>query len=315
VHLRAVVPDDIERLAEIGTASNEAGGVPRAFSATELAEELDDDRIALATDTRVAVLDDTTIGFAYTYLLPASHDLERCYVLGSVDPAHRCRGAGRALLAWGVARARERFVTDDRQRVIRVDAPETDTSRRRLHERMGFVPVRWFEELLRPLDPLPPQTTVEGLRIEPWPDDRDDEIRAARDASFADHWGSSPMDPTDWHVIVRGHGARPDLSFVGVDAATGAVVAHCINHRYEEEDEMLGRREAWIENLGTVPAWRGRGVATALIAASMHAFAGAGATHAALGVDAESLTGAGHLYTSLGFALVRRSVTSEIAVS
>jgi len=62
-------------------------------------------------------------------------------------------------------------------------------------------------------------------------------------------------------------------------------------------------------------AWRGRGVASALVVRSLQAFEAAGLSHAALGVDGDNPTGAAHLYRSLGFEPHRRSVTYEIAVA
>ena len=57
--------------------------------------------------------------------------------------------------------------------------------------------------------------------------------------------------------MTRGYGSRLDLSFIALDEE-GAVVAHCLNKRFEADDELLGRSDAWIDNLGTLRAWRGR---------------------------------------------------------
>jgi ribosomal protein S18 acetylase RimI-like enzyme len=92
-------------------------------------------------------------------------------------------------------------------------------------------------------------------------------------------------------------------------------VGACLNHRYEADDAVHGRREGWIMSLSTLPQWRGRGIASALIERSLHTFAGAGLTHAAIGVDGDSPTGAARLYRSLGFEPLRRSITSQIEVA
>jgi ribosomal protein S18 acetylase RimI-like enzyme len=59
----------------------------------------------------------------------------------------------------------------------------------------------------------------------------------------------------------------------------------------------------WINSVGTRRAWRGRGVATALLQEVLHAAAGAedGLERAILGVDAENPTGALRVYRALGF--------------
>ncbi|MEZ5342639.1 MAG: GNAT family N-acetyltransferase [Acidimicrobiales bacterium] len=176
----------------------------------------------------------------------------------------------------------------------------------RLHRRqpgavqLDLVPVRYNEELLRPLSDLPPLPNVDGIRIVPWPADRDEEIRHAKNNAFRDHWGSTPSSEANWQQQVHGFGGRPDWSFIALNA-NGDVVAHCLNSRYEADDELLGRRDGWINNLGTLAAYRGRGIASALIAHSLRAFAKAGMTHASIGVDSANPTGAAELYRSLGF--------------
>ncbi len=134
------------------------------------------------------------------------------------------------------------------------------------------------------------------------------------DAAFADHWGSTPITPDRWHQEVRGFGARLDLSFVAVDDATGDIVSYCLNKRFEADDAVNGRKDGWIDQLGTLAQWRGRGLASQLIVASLHAFAADGLTHASIGVDSESPTGAARLYRRLGFEPVQRAIDYEIVV-
>jgi ribosomal protein S18 acetylase RimI-like enzyme len=173
--------------------------------------------------------------------------------------------------------------------------------------------VRWFEELRRPLTDLPPPGEVDGITIVPWPDERDDELLSVRNAAFADHWGSTPISPATWNDHTHGFGSRPDLSFIAVDADDRAV-GISVNARYEADDEVTGRRDGWIMTLGTLAEYRGRGIASALIVASLHAFAAADLTHAALGVDSDSPTGAARLYRALGFQPAERSCRYQLEV-
>ena len=69
-----------------------------------------------------------------------------------------------------------------------------------------------------------------------------------------------------------------------------------------------------IDQLGTLAPFRGRGLASQLIVASLHAFAADGLTHASIGVDSESPTGAARLYRQLGFEPVQRAIDYEIVV-
>lgn len=290
--------------------------VPRMLEVDELEEELTGTHVEIGTDTLGAFAGDAIVGYAYTYHLPSEVKEERCYVFGIVDPDHRDRGIGTELLEWGVDRATTQLQSSDRSipRFIRVEAPDGVTGAHDLFSDLGFAPVRYNEELLRPLADLPPVSTVEGVAIRPWPTDRDEEIRREKNDAFTDHWGSTPTGTDGWKQMVHGFGARPDLSFVAIDTASGDIIGHCLNHRYPADDTLLGRSDGWINSLGTLRAWRGRGVATAMILRTLHTFAAAGLTHASIGVDSQNPTGAAELYRGLGFELAHRAVTHQIEV-
>jgi mycothiol synthase len=310
------VAEDLEALCALHNRSEAHDSVPRVLALEEMREELDDERIVLATDVRIAVCDGQMAGYTYTYYLPSAERLERCHVVGQVDPDHRGVGVGRALLGWGIERATAQLRSSGNSlpKYIRVNRFDYIEPAHRLFRRMGFTPVRYFDELLRPLDDLPVPGKVPGVTIEPWPEDRDDEILAVNNSAFADHWGSGPISADRWHDEVRGFGARPDLSFVAVDDGSGDVVSFCVNKRFEADDAVIGRRDGWIDQLGTLAEWRRRGLASHLIVASLHAFSAAGLTHASIGVDSESPTGAARLYRQLGFERVHRSIEYEIAL-
>ena len=108
------------------------------------------------------------------------------------------------------------------------------------------------------------------------PSDREEEFRAVHNEAFGDHWGSTPVGPSEWQIDTTGHTVRADLSFITVEEDTDRVVAICLNHAYPEDDELTGRREAWIDTLGTLRDWRRRGVASAWYASSLSAFARGG---------------------------------------
>jgi mycothiol synthase len=247
---------------------------------------------------------------------PAEHRLDRAELHGGVAPEHRGSGVGRALLGWSVARARERLTgrVHALPRFIRVNAHDWLEDRQRLYRRAGFEPVRWGEELLRPLDETPAVSVPDGVSLLPWPDDRDDELRTVRNAAFADHWGATVVEADLWHDFVHGHGSRPDLSVIAVDDATGDVIGLCVNQAYPEDEAVTGRRDAWIANVATVQAARRGGIASAMIAWSLRAFAEAGFSHAMLEVDTDNPTGAARLYRDLGFEPHLRSITYEMEV-
>lgn len=319
VVFRAMSGADLPQVVDVRNRASAHDGLLTVMSVEELTDELGSSHLSMADDTLVAVVDETVVGYAYAYHLPSRVRVERCYVFGDVDPGWRGRGIGRALLGWGTTRATDLVAgaPPGLERWVMVDRPEGAERTDRLFRRMGYRPVRWFDQLIRPLTDLPDLWPVEGIRIEPWPTHRDAEILAEKNESFADHWGSTPNSPEAWASMVHGFGARPDLSFVAlVDApgtpTDGAVVAHCLAKRFEADDAVNGRRDGWIDNLGTLAAWRGRGVASALVTAVLHGFARAGFSHACLVVDGDSPTGAGRLYRSLGFETDHRMITHQL---
>ena len=313
--LRPLNATDLAAVCAILNAAHGHDDVPEVVELAELEEEFDDEHVRFATDTCAAVRDGAIVGFAYTMYLPSEVREERCYVFGAVHPQHRRSGVGTALVQWGVRRATEQLLSSGREipAFVRTDTSSMNTDAARVYAAAGLSPVRYHDELLRPLTDVPPLTTVAGVRIVAWPDDRDDDIRRAKNVAFNDHWGSTPTSSHHWQQMVRGYGARPDLSFVALDD-DDQVVAHCLNKRFPADDELTGRRTAWINNLGTLPEWRGRGVASALIAASLNAFAAEGLTHASIGVDSENPSGAARLYRALGFEPVRRTMTHQLEI-
>jgi mycothiol synthase len=313
--LRPARPDDVPAIGELVRRSQAFDGEPRVLTDEELQEDIDSSFFDLALDSRIAVLDGAIVGWSNVWHPPAEAVLDRIDLDGTVDPTHRGQGVGRELFAWSVARAHERAaqLTHGLPTVIRVGGAIDDDGRRRLFTRFGFEARRYSDELLQPLgDDLPAIDPPEGITVLPWPDDRDEELRHLRNETFRDHWGSSSVDAELWRDIVHGHGHRPDLSLIAVDADDRAV-GLSLNWHYPEDTEVTGRREGIIAILGTTREWRGRGVASTLIARSLAVFADAGFDHALIEVDTENPSGAARLYRSLGFEPVRRSVTYLLA--
>ena len=314
LELRPIVHSELPELLALHQRTEAFDGVPRVLSLEEMEEEIDDHHVVLATDTRVATLDGTLAGYAYNYHLPSEVREERLFVFGLVAPEHRRKGVGTALMQWAIERGEQQLRSTGRDLplYLRVDAFDHVESAHRLFASLGMDVVRYHDELIRPLEDLPPLPAAPaGLRIVAWPDGRSEEIRLVKNEAFADHWGSTPTSAHHWDQMLHGPGARLDLSFVAEDG-DGQIVAHCLCKRFPADDEITGRRDAWIDNLGTLREHRGRGVASALIAHALHAFAADGLTHAMIGVDSENPTGAARLYRSLGFGPLSRRINHQL---
>jgi mycothiol synthase len=83
---------------------------------------------------------------------------------------------------------------------------------------------------------------------------------------------------------------------------------------YEAHTRAQGSRQAYLGQIGVLPALRGRGLATALIVEAMRTAAGADCATAGLDVDTDNVTGAMRLYESLGFATTRTKVSWALSL-
>nr|WP_246221080.1 GNAT family N-acetyltransferase [Phytoactinopolyspora mesophila] len=234
-------------------------------------------------------------------------------LFGAVHPEYRRRGIGRALIEWSEARARQQLgaVDSSLPARIRVFTDDHHMGAKALAESTGFTPLRWYVEMRRDLaQPLPGVNPAEGIRIEGYSAERDEEVRVTHNESFArDHWGSSPISAESWQLqVINTEGFRPDWSFVAYDTATGGVVGYTLASAYKQDWEAQGFSEGWTDLLGVRREYRGRGIAGALLAASMAAFAESGIEYAGLDVDTENPTGALGAYTRLGYDRCRTGV-------
>ncbi len=314
IELRAPRTDELAAVCALVNRAEQHDRIPRQLELVELEEEFS--HLSIDDDVRIATVDGELAGYTYVLHLPSDVREERGYVFGTVDPSMRGRGVGTALLQWGRGRVAELLLASGNAltKYVRVDAYDFVGAAHQLFASIGFEPVRYMDELLRPLDVLPTVPEIDGVRIVPLPDDRDEDVRVAKNTAFADHWGSTPTTPDHWQQSLRGYGSAPQMSFVALDS-DDAVVSMLISHRYEADDAITGRRDAWVATLGTLREWRGKGLGSALIATALHAYAAAGMTHASIGVDSENPTGAAQLYRKLGFEPSTRMIVHQIVIA
>lgn len=314
VELRPGTAADISDIHQLNRRVEEHDGIPIVTPLEEFADWLDDPRLDLEKDTRIAEEMGTIVGFGRVWHRPSGEREERAFLVGAVDPDHRRQGIGSTLMAWLLDRAREILgeAPNHLPRYVRTSAYDFELSATRLYERFGMVPVRYHDELLRDLVDLPDVDVPDGVDIVPWDPDRSEEARAAQNQAFADHWGSTPRDRESWEHDLNGFGTRLDLSYLAIDG--NQVVGVCLNSHFPSDQAVTGRLDGWIDHLGVVRSHRQRGVASALIASSLKTFRAAGFTHSVLGVDSENPTGAYRVYERLGFRPMHRAVLHQLTV-
>jgi len=221
----------------------------------------------------------------------------------------------RALLTRGISTASQVAAADPVASAAEVDNPyelspdiwqvvsaayEQDEAYRDVLVSLGFRPIRRFWRMLQDLSATPPERpeAPEGVALRIVDGDADRRLMHELFCeSFAEHFGSSNDRPfEDWIATVEAlPGTDPSRWWIATH--NGQPVGICLL-----DDSKAEFGEGYVRTLGVVPAARGRGVATWLLACAAADSAARGRTGLALSVDGENTTGATALYTSVGFA-------------
>ena len=309
---RPLTADDLPALLSLVNASDAADQERFPTTLDDLASQLLAPTVDLERST--VVIEDAMgalVGWCGLEPRIGGEMWNRIHVHGSVHPAARGRGHGRALLGWAERRSPTVFDAAEAARralpdVLTVHASEAATGRARLQDRSGYRLVRWYSDMFRSLaEPLPAASLLDGHRFLSWSRERDADFHAADIEAFRDHWGSAPWTAEAWrHEYADDPGFRPDLT-VGVEREA-EVVGYVMVASYEGIEDDEGRQVAWLARLGVRRGHRGRGIGTAAITHALALARAAGFATAGLDVDTESLTGALRLYERLGFYPMKR---------
>jgi ribosomal protein S18 acetylase RimI-like enzyme len=171
--------------------------------------------------------------------------------------------------------------------------------------------MRWYRDMRRDLtQPLPETPELGGIEIRLYAAELSEHVRITHNQAFVpDHWGSNPADPEPWLLnMVGNNDFRPQWSFVAIDPSAAGprqIAGYALSAAYEQEWPTLGFKQGWTDVIGVRREYRGRGVASALLIASMQAFREAGMDGAGLGVDSANPNGALGLYNKLGYTPAR----------
>lgn len=310
---RPLTRGDVPALSALVTRTEVADGVPFRTVAEEIDEKFDGEWRDIPRDTLVGLdADGVPRAWAEVDQPPGDTRVVRAFVGGGVDPDWRGRGVGRAVVAWSHARARQVLAASGKELPARIAAyvPDEAQDAARLLTRAGMAPVRYYAEMRRPLDvPLPDAPAPTGVRIVPWAPEHDEGARLAHNAAFADHWGSEPRNAGQW---VHGRSMfAPTWSLVALDD-DDRVVGYLLSGRYEADWEVTGHSAGYTDLLGVVREWRGRGLASALLATVMVVYRADGIEYAELSVDTANRSGAHRLYTGLGYEVYASSAMYAI---
>lgn len=198
---------------------------------------------------------------------------------GMIHPSTRWQGIGDELVKW----CREH----SGGALLRVVAETTSPDSDRFFADIGLR--RTFAEhvMRHPLVAIPNVARPHGLHAFPWTVDTAGLFHTAYARSFATRPGFRETPREVWVAATESErGFRPDLSRVALD----------------EEGHVAGfvtLSDNWVDQVGVVPAWRGRGLGAHLVVRSLRSLGKAGCEEAWLAVNVDNP--AHDLYLRLGF--------------
>ncbi|GGK76020.1 GNAT family N-acetyltransferase [Ornithinimicrobium pekingense] len=291
---------DVPAWAELVNHLARVDGTEEFYREEDLREELTFSGFDPGRDS-VAVWDgDVMVAFT-TVSVPRTPDHEgsgRGYLDGGVHADHRRRGLGRALLDRMEPRAVE--LVGERHGTapayLRAGGGLHGSSASAMLARRGYRVVRYYNELVRPLDGPVEVPPVEGVTLVSPGAEHEEAVRLAHNDAFRDHWGSGEQSAESWHERWTGRAARGDVSTVALDV-DGRALAYVLCAEWVD-------RELYVNLVGTVRDARGRGLARAALLRTIDLAARSGAYDTIeLGVDSENPSGATRLYENVGFTL------------
>ena len=265
--VRPYRPGDAAGIRAVMEASLATDAIP-GFTALDIERAID--RLPADPDgTAVAEVDGVIVGYA----MPRGDDL-------TVHPAHRRQGHGRALVPAAGAIARR-----DGHDMLLLHVPSHLPGSVAFAEAMGFHyhSSLWLFELPPGVPVEPPAFPAGYASRELRPDDDLGPYVALMTATFADH-----PTPISWTVDIVAHvhglpGFRHDgVRVVTVDGRPDELVGFSRAEVWQE----AGRSVGWINQIGVLPAHRGRGLGRELLRWGIAYLRDAGAGPVQLAVEA-----------------------------
>ncbi|HLX35202.1 MAG TPA: GNAT family N-acetyltransferase [Candidatus Limnocylindrales bacterium] len=274
------------------------------------------DAARLLRDCALVEVDGRVVAYGRVSWEPQASGAAAVNGILNIHPAHRGRGIEELLLGHAIRRADELSTElgEGRPVTLGISVTDRDPHQRAAAAALGFVAARSFAQLIRPdLDDVPQIPLPEGFEIRRIAADDRAMHRRVFDAdarAFADTWGQEAPSEARFESFIGSPTFDPTLWRV---AFHGDDIAGQILNFMDEAIETDGGRIGWTEAISVQPEFRRRGLARALLAASLRAVRDAGASRAGLGVDLENPNHARSLYESLGYRIVSTDHWYELA--
>lgn len=228
--------------------------------------------------------------------------LDQVYLIAFVHPQAAQRDLHEQALLWAMERVKTLEQPAGEPAILSIAVREDEMERRAVVQSYGFEMKDW--QTLRmacSLDAaLPEPALPAGYAIRPLAGEQEaDRYLALHHEAFHD----SNLTIEERLALMRDSAYLPALDLVAV-GPDGALVAFCTCSFSIEEHERLGRRDGWVDLVGTRPELRGKGLGRAVLLAGLRQLQALGVTRALLGT--QSTNNAQRLYASVGFQTIHK---------
>ena len=284
---------DYPILASLLTASENADNLAIHFTGEELAKILaQDTNFELSRDLVIAELDGQPGGYGHVRWQQDGPEAARIYWLSAfVEPRCRRQGLGRALLAWLEAHARQLdqdVLEKHGPGRLRINATQYQLGLHALVKAGDYHVKESWVLMVRPsLEDIPELPLPPGIELRPALPELLSQIWYAVQEAYVPEGGPPPDGVLpDW--LTGDPNFQPELWQVGWDTAANRVAGSVMTYINHAENQAMGIRRGYTEGISTVPGWRRRGLATALIMRSLQTQRAAGMSESGLVCSGEN---------------------------
>lgn len=296
---RPVTPDDLDGFYALFRAQHMESYGNFGMTRAEVAAEWDFPGFDLAQHTMNVFAEDGQM-VAYAELRAWRTPPIRPVLYVYVHPDHRNQGVGTTLTQWGIQHAACFFpLVPDHARVV-LGAFSNLGDGQRLLDNNGFRCTRQSYLMSIELhDGIPQPQFPERFRLLTMAEHPvlEDFVRIYHE-TFKDHRGAvdEPLQAAvdRWEHIIAGGNFPPENFVLVKEGETDAAIIIMANRSDDDPDKLF------VQTLGTMPAYRRRGLATQLLYLAFQKAREMGKPRVGLSVDASSLTGANRLYENVG---------------
>jgi mycothiol synthase len=301
---------DLEAIVKLINAADTVDQLDEGISLSEFHELLHRPDFDPYHDAVVALSEDRRLVGHSRLDLIAAPQQSRFYVHSVVHPDWRDQGVERLMLGqlWDRAEQRRRAL-GSKPVQFRTYCAASQEKRIALFEDLALRPVRYdLHMIYHPLDNLADPRVPPGTRVRPFARGLDNEAALETvNEAFADVMDHAPVTPEEFDHWIESPSFQTSLSPVALEGQS--MLGLCLCTVSEGRAKVLGRRDGYVDTLCVVPAYRQRGLGSALLLTCLRAMKKAGLGSATLDASTDNPTEAIHLYEQAGFREAWRWVT------